>query len=149
DAPTPQVDWSAGAVRLLTEQRPWPSAGRPRRAGVSSFGISGTNAHVILEQAAQTPAEMSDLDNGPGPVVVSGKTAEALRAQASRLRDFLVAEVDLTPRDVAWSLVRHRAALPCRAVVVGRERAELIDALTAVAVDRSPVTAARTGATMA
>ncbi|MFE9045849.1 type I polyketide synthase [Streptomyces sp. NPDC007818] len=99
DEPTPHVDWSAGAVRLLTESVPWPDRKRPRRAGVSSFGISGTNAHVILEQA---PVEASAEPAGPGtdaegaaepsaPWLLSARTEEALRAQAGRLAERLEA----------------------------------------------------------
>src|SRR5580700_2457517 len=84
--PSPHVDWSAGAVELLTEERPWPSEDRPRRAGVSSFGISGTNAHVILEQApaGDVPAAVPE-DGRLIPWVVSGRGQAALRAQAGRL----------------------------------------------------------------
>ncbi|MFI5972943.1 type I polyketide synthase, partial [Streptomyces sp. NPDC051452] len=92
--PSEHVDWSAGAVELVTEARVWPDAGRVRRAAVSSFGISGTNAHVILEQApAPAPAEGSDVVPVPVPVLesapwvwpVSARGEEALRAQAARL----------------------------------------------------------------
>ncbi|WP_236595058.1 type I polyketide synthase [Saccharothrix sp. 6-C] len=84
DEPTPHVEWERGEIRLLTETRPWPGADRPRRAGVSAFGISGTNAHLILEQAPPAePVEVAD----PVPWLVSAKSPEALRAQARRLRD--------------------------------------------------------------
>ncbi|WP_282613094.1 beta-ketoacyl synthase N-terminal-like domain-containing protein, partial [Streptomyces sp. GESEQ-35] len=91
DEPTPHVEWGAGRVRLLAEAREWPEVGRPRRAGVSSFGISGTNAHVILEQApAEEPVQEAGQDSGL-PVVwpVSAKTPAALRVQAARLAAYV------------------------------------------------------------
>ncbi|MFJ6558240.1 type I polyketide synthase, partial [Streptomyces luteogriseus] len=140
DAPSREVDWSAGAVELLTEAREWPETGRPRRAGVSSFGISGTNAHVILEQPPET-APVTDGADRPTPSValpvtpwvLSGRTEAALREQAARLRDRLVNRPDLGTLDVAWSLAGTRAVLEHRAVVVGREREELLTGLEALA----------------
>ncbi|WP_312847528.1 SDR family NAD(P)-dependent oxidoreductase, partial [Streptomyces sp. WAC 01420] len=129
DAPTPHVDWSAGAVELLTETREWPEVGRARRAGVSSFGISGTNAHVVLEEVPEE-AEPVPADSGSVvvPWVVSGKSAAAVRDQAARLTEF-VAEGGSRVVDVAASLVRSRATFPHRAVVVGRESGELTQQL--------------------
>ncbi|MET7370897.1 type I polyketide synthase, partial [Streptomyces sp. NPDC005566] len=122
DEPSPQVDWSAGAVELLTEARSWPEAGRPRRAGVSSFGISGTNAHVILEQAPgsverEPVAEPSVTRPGLVPWVVSAKSEPALRAQVDRLRAFVAERPELDPVDVGWSLATTRAALEHRVVL--------------------------------
>nr|QEO74739.1 short-chain dehydrogenase/reductase SDR [uncultured bacterium] len=116
DSPTPQVDWSSGAVSLLTEARPWPALDRPRRAAVSSFGVSGTNAHVILETAppALSFPVPSALSFQP-PLVVSAKSAAALRAQAERL----LACGDVSAVDLGFSLATTRAALEHRAVVVG------------------------------
>jgi acyl transferase domain-containing protein/acyl carrier protein len=119
DEPSPHVDWSAGALRLTTGTTPWPETERPRRAGVSSFGISGTNVHVILEQATEAPVESSDVD-GPVPWVLSGRTDEALRAQAARLAD-----VDGSPSDIGWSLVTGRQAFEHRAVVLADHPAGL------------------------
>ncbi|MER5898394.1 type I polyketide synthase, partial [Streptomyces sp. NPDC001876] len=124
DAPSPQVDWSAGAVELLTEARPWSEAERPRRAAVSSFGISGTNAHVILEQAPESVerepvAEPSVVRPGRVPWVVSAKSDAALRAQVERLRSFAAERPELDPVDVGWSLATTRAALEHRAVLDG------------------------------
>ncbi|WP_410641655.1 type I polyketide synthase [Amycolatopsis sp. lyj-346] len=117
DAPSSHVDWSAGAVELLTEQREWPETGRPRRAGVSSFGISGTNAHVILEQApvvAETPppAVVSPVV----PWVVSARSEAALAAQVERLRSFVGSHSAV---DVGYSLVTGRSVFDHRAVLLG------------------------------
>ena len=115
DEPTPHVEWASGAVSLLTEARPWPEADRPRRAAVSSFGISGTNAHVILEQA---PACESAAVPEPEvvPLPLSARTPEALRAQAGRVLDAL-RSARLT--DVGFTLARSRAGHEHRAVVLG------------------------------
>ncbi|WP_417801401.1 SDR family NAD(P)-dependent oxidoreductase, partial [Streptomyces heilongjiangensis] len=102
DEPTGEVDWSSGAVRLLTEAREWlPGEGRVRRAGVSSFGISGTNAHVILEEAPEGEAAPEPGAVGVVPWVFSARSAEALREQAAQLAE---AARDLNPVDVGWSL---------------------------------------------
>ncbi|BCB74409.1 hypothetical protein Pflav_008190 [Phytohabitans flavus] len=119
DAPTPEVDWSAGNVELLTEPVRWAVNGHPRRAAVSSFGISGTNAHVILEEGDPQPVVEPAV--GPGPVVpwlVSGKTESALLAQASRLASF-AADAGLRPVDVAYTLATARARFAHRAYAVG------------------------------
>ncbi|MGO4428600.1 ketoacyl-synthetase C-terminal extension domain-containing protein, partial [Streptomyces sp. MCAF7] len=119
------VDWSAGAVRLLTEPVPWPTGDKARRAGISSFGISGTNAHVILEEA---PAPVPALERGPGdvsapfdrsaPWFVSGATEEALRAQTDRLLAHLEHHSGLRPLDVAYSLAMSRSALEHRVALL-------------------------------
>jgi acyl transferase domain-containing protein/NADP-dependent 3-hydroxy acid dehydrogenase YdfG/acyl carrier protein len=130
--PSPHVDWSAGTVRLLAEERPWPT-GRPRRAAVSSFGISGTNAHVVVEEAA-APAPAPG-DAAPGLLVfpVSARSETALRAQAARLATHLRAHPDLALADVAGSLATTRTHFEQRAAVVTDDRAELLDALDALA----------------
>ncbi|MFG2098949.1 type I polyketide synthase, partial [Streptomyces sp. NPDC048612] len=142
DEPTPHVDWTEGNVRLLTEARAWPDAeGRLRRAGVSSFGMSGTNAHVVLEQAPEVAAaagsvEPVELVGGvPVPWVLSGRSAAALRGQAARLAA-AVSVADESPADVGFSLATSRAALEQRAVVVGASRDELVVGLEAVAEGR-------------
>ncbi|MFB8209354.1 SDR family NAD(P)-dependent oxidoreductase [Streptomyces sp. NPDC056010] len=134
DAPTPHVDWSSGTVELLTEQRPWPELDRPRRAAVSSFGISGTNAHLILEQAPQDSRPEGSAEAGPVPVpwVLSARTEEALRDQASRLRDHVAARGPAVA-DVALALATTRARFEHRAVVAGTDRDELMEALAALA----------------
>nr|WP_086824660.1 type I polyketide synthase [Allokutzneria sp. NRRL B-24872] len=118
DEPSPHVDWTAGAVSLLTSEREWPAVDRPRRAAVSSFGISGTNSHVILEQA---PAESSWTVVAPPvlPLVVSGKTPAALEAQTSQLKSFVDSNDSVSDVDIAFSLATTRAALDERAVYLG------------------------------
>ncbi|MER6178929.1 type I polyketide synthase, partial [Streptosporangium sp. NPDC001681] len=143
DAPSSHVDWSAGAVELLTESRSWPRVERPWRAGVSSFGISGTNAHVIIEQAVESP-EAADEDApqdhapvaGVVPVLVSGRTAGALRAQAERLASFLEGESGLGLIDTAFSLATTRSAFEHRAVVLAGDRDGVLAGLGALAEDR-------------
>ncbi|MGW2236793.1 type I polyketide synthase [Streptomyces sp. NPDC001759] len=138
DRPSTHVDWCSGAVELLTEAREWTTPqDRPRRAGVSAFGVSGTNAHVILEQAPQEEPKQESgaaqgVVGGLVPWVVSAKTAGALEQQAGRLRDFLAADADLDIADAGWSLVTGRTRFEHRAVVLGRDRDELLSALSAL-----------------
>ncbi|WP_344571334.1 SDR family NAD(P)-dependent oxidoreductase, partial [Streptomyces fulvorobeus] len=138
--PSSHVEWSAGAVELLTEPTPWPEAGRVRRAGVSSFGISGTNAHVILEQSPNiihgaVVVEGTPTAQEPGvvPWVLSGRTPEALAAQAARLLSVVDAETAPRPVDVGYSLVTSRSVFEHRAVVLAGESADAVAALTALA----------------
>ncbi|WP_413811819.1 SDR family NAD(P)-dependent oxidoreductase [Streptomyces sp. OE57] len=138
DEPSPQVDWSAGAVELLTEQRVWPEVGRPRRAGVSGFGVSGTNAHVILEQAPEAaidvaPVVVSEAPGGVVPLVVSGSDGAGLRGQARRLVDFVERRPDVELGHLARSLAASRAGLSERAVVLAGDRSEALAGLEAVA----------------
>ncbi|MEV0535385.1 type I polyketide synthase [Kitasatospora sp. NPDC050463] len=137
DRPSPQVDWSAGAVELLTAARPWPELDRPRRAAVSAFGVSGTNAHVVLEQA---PAVERPARTGTVPVVpwaLSGRTEDALRHQARRLNALVQDHPDLDPVDVAHTLATARTRFDHRAVVLAADRAGLCAALAGLAAGRS------------
>src|SRR5450755_300370 len=140
DAPTPGVDWSAGAVSLLTEPVDWPRTGRPRRAGVSSFGISGTNAHVIIEQAptpepgpVPVPAEDPAAAGGLLPFLVSGHGADGRRAQARRLWEFAAAHPAVPLADVARTLATARTALDHRAAILATDRGGLLRGLAALA----------------
>ncbi|MFF5854538.1 type I polyketide synthase [Streptomyces sp. NPDC012751] len=150
DRPSSKVDWESGRVRLLTEAREWPVVDRPRRAGVSSFGISGTNAHVILEQApAEEPATGTEPD---APAVVwplSARSAAALPAQAERLHAFLADRPGAHPAAVARALGTRRTAFDHRAAVTGTDRDQLLAALRALAGETPAATAvtgrARTG----
>jgi acyl transferase domain-containing protein/acyl carrier protein len=137
DEPSPQIDWTGGAVELAVDSRPWPANGPARRAGVSSFGVSGTNAHVIIEVTPEpaAPAEASEEPREPGTVVpwlLSARTDIALADQAARLSAHLAANPDARVADVASSLAA-RPSLECRAAVVGEARAELLAGLAALA----------------
>jgi pimaricinolide synthase PimS1 len=158
DAPSAAVDWSAGKLELLREPRAWERGEQPRRAAVSSFGISGTNAHVILEQApaadggASSPgvaadgaagsadADADDLGDAasnplPGwsPLPLSARSEPALRAAASDLAELLAARPEVSPADVARTLSSRRTRFERRATIAAGERTELLEALAAVA----------------
>ncbi|MFJ2417980.1 type I polyketide synthase [Streptomyces brevispora] len=141
DEPTPRVDWSSGAVSLLTRAVPWPRTGRPRRAGVSSFGISGTNAHVVLEQApgadrcapGDRPTVVREAASAAVAFPVSARSTAALRAQARRLHAEVGARPGTSLLDFGFSLATTRAAFEYRAVVVAGDREELLASLDAVA----------------
>ncbi|MGW4378180.1 type I polyketide synthase, partial [Streptomyces albidoflavus] len=138
DRPSTQVDWSEGAVELLTEPHPWQAADdRPRRAGVSSFGVSGTNAHIILEQAPTEPAPDETTPApvpGPVPWLLSAKSGKALAAQAERLLAHVREEQQAVPvADIGYSLALTRTPFPHRAAVVATERQDFEAALAALA----------------
>ncbi len=155
DRPSSKVDWSAGAIELLSDAIDWPDHGEPRRAGISSFGVSGTNAHVIVEQApvaADRPAERATRPTASAPAAidpaalqaagaipwtVSGRTAAALAGQRSRLDEWARCETDADALDIGRSLAR-RTAFERRVVALGAERAELLAALAAEARDETP-----------
>jgi acyl transferase domain-containing protein/acyl carrier protein len=140
DEPSREVDWSAGSVSLLTETVPWPAGGRARRAGISSFGISGTNSHVILEDALPLDIDVEADDRPAGsvraggvtPWVLSGRGVDGLRGQAGRLLEFVEGGPELSMDDVGVSLAA-RAELECRGVVIGDCRKSLLEGLGALA----------------
>ncbi|MEV6648666.1 type I polyketide synthase [Amycolatopsis sp. NPDC051371] len=127
---SPHVEWT-DTVSLLTAERPWPETGRPRRAGVSSFGISGTNAHVIVEQG--DPVAVSSAEEGPVTWLLSANDPEALRAQAAKLASSVGDESTV---DVGYSLATTRTLAEHRAGVVAADRAGAIRALTEYAAGR-------------
>ncbi len=148
EEPSPLIDWSEGDVELLREPVAWERNGKPRRAGVSSFGISGTNAHVILEEAPPgarkdtkgsddgDPDEVSDAPpaarSEASPFLVSAANAEALIGQAGRLRAFVEAESGLDRHRVGCELALRRGSLSHRGVVIAEDRQELIEGLAAL-----------------
>ncbi|MDT0327637.1 type I polyketide synthase [Nocardiopsis lambiniae] len=137
DEPTPHVDWSEGTVRLVDRARSWPATGAPRRAAVSSFGMSGTNAHLVVEQAPETEdAPAPGRDAGPILWPLSARGPAALAAQAARLRDRVAGDPAVDPVDVGWSLATSRTAFDHRAVVVGPDRDALTASLSALAENR-------------
>ncbi|WP_225849419.1 type I polyketide synthase [Streptomyces sp. HPF1205] len=154
DEPSRHVDWTAGDVRLLTEKRPFPETGRPRRIGVSSFGVSGTNVHLVLEQAPGTEpaagdeaapgtapasaagaetAEPAPLGSAPPPWVLSARGTAALREQAARLAAAPAVRGDAEPAAIAAELLLRRASFEDRALVLGDTRADRLAALAALA----------------
>jgi acyl transferase domain-containing protein/NADPH:quinone reductase-like Zn-dependent oxidoreductase/acyl carrier protein len=154
--PTPYADWETGAVRLLAETRPWPRGQRPRRAAVSSFSLSGTNAHLILEEAPSSAAPDQDAPDQDArdeeaaesasaavlPWVVSAGSPAALREQARRLARFAAANPGLSPADVGWSLLTTRHRFGHRLVSVGEAAEELIAGLEAPVTGNPPAASA-------
>ncbi|AQS67524.1 type I polyketide synthase [Streptomyces pactum] len=139
DEPTPHVDWSAGAVELLAEPRQWPDTGRPRRAGISSFGVSGTNAHIILEQAAEPePAAAPRTPLPVTPWLLSGHDEQALRAQAATLLTRLRRHPQGTVTDIGHTLATRRTALEHRAALPVTDREEALARLAEFAAGRNP-----------
>ncbi|MEV0374958.1 type I polyketide synthase [Streptomyces sp. NPDC050636] len=144
---SPHVDWASGDVQLLTETLPWSADGRVRRAGVSSFGMSGTNAHVIVEEAPAAEVREPEDDGESAPAlleadglaawVVSGRSAKGLAGQAGRLREWVSKRPELEPVDVAWSLAAARSVFEHRAVVLGGDRAEFVTGLEGLAAGAS------------
>ncbi|WNV87568.1 type I polyketide synthase [Umezawaea sp. Da 62-37] len=143
DELSPHVDWAASGLEVLSGQREWPAVTRPRRAGVSAFGISGTNAHVVLEQAPD-PEPAALPHDGVVPWIVTGKNEEAVRAQATRLARYVEEHPDLPVADVGYSLATGRALLARGAAAVGADRDSLLRGLTAIA--RGDTTVPDTGA---
>ncbi|MGW6412515.1 SDR family NAD(P)-dependent oxidoreductase [Streptomyces vinaceus] len=134
--PSHHVDWAHSGLHLLQEPVAWPAeGGRVRRAGLSAFGISGTNAHVIVEEAPRDGLPVAPA-SGPGLFVLSAKTDKALRAQATRLAE-QVAVTDLPLQDVAYTLARHRTHFERRAAVTATSRDALVADLHALAADRA------------
>ncbi|WP_436387326.1 type I polyketide synthase [Amycolatopsis sp. MEPSY49] len=127
--PTPHVDWTAGAVSLLTEPQEWPETGAPRRAGVSSFGGSGTNAHVVLEGVTEEPADVEESIVDTAVWVLSGRSEAALKARAAEL----AALPDANIADIGWSLAHTRSAFEHRAAVVGRDLPALVAGVREIA----------------
>ncbi|MEV5839846.1 type I polyketide synthase [Nocardia sp. NPDC052112] len=144
DEPTPHVDWAAGELELVTRARPWPETGRPRRAGVSSFGITGTNSHVVLEQAPVADSEDASVSAPPVSAwVVSARSAPALTGQAERLAGYLRAQPGLDPVHIGYSLVVSRARLPHRAVLIGRKQDDLLSGLESLVAGQDSPTVVR------
>ncbi len=154
DRPSSRIDWEAGSIELLTEAETWPANGRPRRAGVSSFGVSGTNVHIILEEAPALVAEPaangieiggSTEEEGAGderaepapavaaPLILSAKSEPALREAAGNLASRMREEDESAPLDVAFALATTRPSLARRAAIVGGDRAQLLERLDAFA----------------
>ncbi|MEU8551264.1 SDR family NAD(P)-dependent oxidoreductase [Streptomyces roseoverticillatus] len=129
DSPTPKVDWGVNGVSVLADAMPWPETGRARRAAVSSFGISGTNAHVVLEQHVEPEAPEPGVPSAGLVWTVSGRTEDALRAQATRLLAFAESGDAPSAEGLAHALATRRTHFRHRLAVPGRDLADLTSAL--------------------
>src|SRR5262249_19551124 len=138
DMPSPHIPWSELNVMVAAEPAQWPTNGAPRRAGVSSFGISGTNAHVVLEEAPEAVVAPAAPERSAELVVLSAKSAGALDAQAARLAAHLAAHPSQALGDVAFSLATTRSPMEHRLAVVAASHQELRAALEAAAQGQTP-----------
>ncbi|WP_194833176.1 type I polyketide synthase [Nocardia sp. XZ_19_369] len=140
--PSPQVDWANSGLAVQAEPMPWRRGDRPRRAGVSAFGLSGTNAHLILEEAPVAPAPAAAPDSrGVVLLPISARSQASLQGQAERLLDLVVADPRLEPGPVARALALQRTQFERRAVAVAADRDEMIGALRDLAAGRSSANA--------
>ncbi|WP_143203926.1 type I polyketide synthase, partial [Streptomyces sp. CB02400] len=134
DQPSPHIQWDDSGLRLLQEARPWERGERLRRAGISSFGLSGTNAHVILEEAPAAEAVVAaEAPQLPVPVVVSGRSEAALREQAGRWANWLEAHDQVSLTDVAATAALHRTHFDSRAAVLAESVEQAVETLRAIA----------------
>ena len=136
DAPSSKVEWGSGAVELLSEPLEWEANGHPRRAGVSSFGATGTNAHLILEQAPPSQGAPPADRNAPLPLLLSAKDEPALVAQAKRLAAHLREDAGLELTDLAFALATGRPSFEHRAALLAADRSQALDGLDALAAGR-------------
>ncbi|MFE9769908.1 type I polyketide synthase [Streptomyces sp. NPDC005808] len=150
DRPSEHVDWNAGELALVSEPTAWPETGAPRRAGVSSFGVSGTNSHVIIEQAPPAPEQTDDPIQTPPtrlpavPWILSAKSEQALRAQAANLLARVRDDASASLTDIGYSLALTRSRLEHRTAVVAGEREEFLAALETIAAGE-PASSVATG----
>ncbi|MFI5867543.1 SDR family NAD(P)-dependent oxidoreductase [Streptomyces sp. NPDC051546] len=135
EVPSTAVPWGSGQIELLSQARDWPATGSLRRAGILGYGISGTNVHLIIEEAPRpgphTERSAANEFTGPLPWALYGATPAALRAQAGKLLAHLDTHPELSVPDVGWTLASTRALLPHRALVTG-QRPDLLDGLRAL-----------------
>ncbi|MFI1018817.1 beta-ketoacyl synthase N-terminal-like domain-containing protein, partial [Streptomyces sp. NPDC020965] len=146
DQPSSLVEWEGGQISLLTEPVPWEAKGRPRRAAVSSFGVSGTNAHIVIEEPpADAALTAPEVVAGPVPLVLSARSAVALKAQAERLADHLES-TGATPAAVARSLATTRTtSWEWRAVVIAEDTTEAVKGLRGLTVPTAPASGGGVG----
>lgn len=139
DRPTEHVDWIDSGLQLVRERTPWHRGTRPRRAGVSAFGVSGTNVHLVVEEAPPMPRPEPERPRGDSShlFLVSARDEAALRRQAARLAAHVADRPTLVLPDLARTLARHRTHLGHRAAVIAHDRDELLSGLDALAAGRS------------
>ncbi|MFF9482865.1 SDR family NAD(P)-dependent oxidoreductase [Streptomyces sp. NPDC014733] len=137
DTPSSQIDWAASGLEVRRDSAPWPSGGRIRRAGVSAFGISGTNAHVVLEEPPVREQIIDAEVTAPLLMPISGRTRTALAKQAQRLLTLLDTTPDLPLPTLARTLAFRRTHFEHRAVVRARTADELRDGLAGLTKDQA------------